>query len=88
MPFAGDPFEGVSARFNIRFDPQLFYNGRIATFGKNGACLITLFAGGDESNHRVDPERHALLFSVVEIIPAPQLAAAGCDQHEQAGCCR
>jgi len=46
--------------------------------------VVTLLACGDERYHRVDPGRHALLLSVVRIVPAPQLAAAGCNQQEQA----
>ena len=84
MPLAGDPFERITARFDIRLDLQLFYDGGVAAFGKYRACLIALLARGDESDHRVDPERHALLLSVVRIIPAPQFTATGCDQQEQA----
>ena len=80
MPLAGDPFECITARFDIRLDLQLLHHGRVAAFGKNSARLITLLARGDERYHRVDPERHALLLSVVRIIPAPQLTAAGRDQ--------
>lgn len=65
-------------------DPELLRDGRIAPFAKNGVGIVALGARIGQRDDRIGTERHRLVLSVEGVVPAPQLAAAGRDEQEEA----
>src|SRR3546814_9791407 len=81
MPFLRDFLERAFGRLAIRLDGQLLYDGRVFAFIEDRAGFVSLLPRLHKADHRIDAEVHALLHSVIGIVPAPELPTARSEEH-------
>src|SRR3546814_14063251 len=84
MPFLRDFLERAFGRLAIRLDGQLLYDGRVFAFIEDRAGFVSLLPRLHKADHRIDAEVHALLHSVIGIVPAPELPTARLNEKIEA----
>src|SRR3546814_16062821 len=76
--------ERAFGRLAIRLDGQLLYDGRVFAFIEDRAGFVSLLPRLHKADHRIDAEVHALLHSVIGIVPAPELPTARLNEKIEA----